>query len=187
MSTQTVDYRGPASPDEKLPLRERFNFRMLIFIGVIALMVGYPLYWMIHMQLTGGVEKVAGGNTYVDLKAMSLFHFDQENGTIDDVPQKWRALDGQKVVVVGEMWQPYSAGNLVVGFELVYSIAKCCFSGPPQIQHFVQCRVVPGKTAGYYSGPVEVTGTMRVKVTRDELGKITGVYHMEVEEVKPVS
>ncbi len=185
MSTQTIDYRGPVS--EKLPLRERFNFRMIFFIAFVLLLVGYPVYWMVKMQVTGGVEKVAGGYTYVDLKAMSTFTFDQANGTIDDVPAKWRALDGQKVKVVGEMWQPYSAGNLVVGFELVYSIAKCCFSGPPQIQHFVQSHVVPGKTVGYYSGPVEVTGTLRVKVTRDDLGKITGVYHLEVEGVRPVS
>ena len=185
MSTQTVDYRGPASPDEKLPLRERFNFRMIIFIGVIALMVGYPLYWMIHMQLTGGVEKVAGGNTYVDLKAMSTFTFDQNNGTIQDVPMKWRELDGKRVVVHGEMWQPTGAGPTVEDFQLVYSIAKCCFSGPPQIQHFVHAKVKDGAKVGYYEGTVEVQGILHVNVKK-EAGAVTSVYQLDVESVTPV-
>jgi hypothetical protein len=159
---------------------------MVFFLLVVLALVGYPVYVFVEAAVTGGIRD-RGDYKEVDLKAMSLFHFDQNTGTIDDVPDKWRALDGQKVKVVGEMWQPYSAGNLVGRFELVYSIAKCCFSGPPQIQHFVQCLVSPGKTVGYHTGPVEVTGTMHVKVTRDEAGKITGVYHMEVESVRPVS
>jgi len=159
---------------------------MIFFILVVLLLVGYPVYVFLESALTGGIRD-RGGYKEVDLKAMSLFHFDQQNGTLDDVPQKWRDLDGQKVKVVGEMWDPYSAGNQVVGFQLVYSIAKCCFSGPPQIQHFVQARVVPGKSVGYYSGPVEVMGTLHVKVTRDELGKITGVYHLDVESARAVS
>ncbi len=168
------------------PITSRVTPRMVFFLLVVLALVGYPVYVFVEAAVTGGIRD-RGDYKEVDLKAMSLFHFDQQTGTIDDVPQKWRALDGQKVKVVGEMWDPYSAGNHVVGFELVYSIAKCCFSGPPQIQHFVQCLVSPGKTVGYHTGPVEVTGTMHVKVTRDEAGKITGVYHMEVESVRPVS
>ena len=167
-------------------MTSRVTPRMVFFLLVVLALVGYPVYVFVEAAVTGGIRD-RGDYKEVDLKAMSLFHFDQNNGTIDDVPAKWRALDGQKVKVVGEMWQPYSAGNLVVGFELVYSIAACCFSGPPQIQHFVQSRVESGKSVGYHTGPVEVTGTMRVKVTRDEIGKITGVYHMDVESVRPVS
>ena len=168
------------------PIASRITPRMIFFILVVLLLVGYPIYVFVESAITGGIRD-RGGYKEVDLKAMSLFHFDQENGTIDDVPAKWRALDGEKVKVVGEMWEPFSAGNHVVGFELVYSIAKCCFSGPPQIQHFVQSRVVPGKVVGHHSGPVEVTGTLHVKVTRNELGKVTGVYHLDVESVRPVS
>ena len=101
MSTETIEYRSPAI--EKVPLRERINFRMIFFIAFIALLVGYPVYWMVKMQVTGGIEKVAGGYTYVDLKAMSTFTFDQNNGTINDIPAKWRELDGKKVVLHGEM------------------------------------------------------------------------------------
>jgi hypothetical protein len=179
---QAAAFKTSAPP----PAASRVTPRMVFFILVVLLLVGYPVYVFVESAVTGGIRD-RGGYKEVDLKAMSLFHFDQENGTIEDVPQRWRDLDGQKVKVVGEMWDPYSAGNQVVGFQLVYSIAKCCFSGPPQIQHFVQARVVQGKSVGYDTGPVEVTGTLRVKVKRNDVGKITGVYHLEVESVRPVS
>lgn len=162
-----------------------FNVRLIIFLLVILALVGYPIYIYIDSVVSGGI-KDRGGYKEVDLKAMSLFPFDQMDGKLEDIPEKWRALDGQKVVVEGEMWQPYSAGNQVRGFELVYSIAKCCFQGPPQIQHFVQSRVPFGNNVGYYSGPVRVKGTLHVKVVRDE-SRITGVYHLDVESVEPVT
>ena len=183
MSTQTIEYRGPDVP--KVPLRERFNFRMLFFIGLIAVMVGYPIYVMLDMKLSGGIKAAAGGYTAVDLKTMSSFTFDQANGTIDDVPQKWRALDGKKVILQGEMWSPTGAGSEVESFELVYSIAKCCFSGPPQIQHFVQSKSMDASKVGYYEGTVEVRGTLHVNVKKDQ-GKVTQVFALDVESVKPV-
>jgi hypothetical protein len=183
MSTQTIDYRGPVT--EKLPLRERINFRMIFFIAFILLLVGYPIYWLVKMQVTGGIEQVAGGYTYVDLKAMSTFTFDQNNGTINDVPAKWRELDGKKVVLHGEMWEPSGAGPTVDNFELVYSIAKCCFSGPPQIQHFVHSKAQPGAKLAYYQGTVEVKGILHVNVKKDA-GAVTSVYQLDVESVDPV-
>src|SRR4051812_1092048 len=134
--SSALDYHNPAQTP-RTPLRERLNPRMLFFIALIIALVGHPVYVMIDMQVSGGVKTLAGGYKEVNLKAMSSFTFDQNNGTVEDVPQKWRELDKQKVVVEGEMWSPTGAGTTVDGFELVYSIAKCCFSGPPQIQHFV--------------------------------------------------
>ena len=183
MSTETIEYRGPAT--SKTPLRERINLRMIAFIAFIALLVGYPVYVMLDMQLTGGVKAAAGGYTEVDLKAMSTFTFDQANGTINDIPQKWRDLDGKKVILHGEMWQPTGAGPTVDGFELVYSIAKCCFSGPPQIQHFVHATAEKGAKLGYYEGTVVVKGTLHVNVKK-ETGRVTSVYQLDVESVNPV-
>jgi hypothetical protein len=171
----------------RVPLSERINFRMLLFVGVIALMIGYPVYWFIHEQVTGGISDAGGGYTHVDLKAMSLFNFDQSDGRLSDIPQKWRDLDGKKVVLEGEMWQAYNAGNRIGGFDLCYSIAKCCFSGPPQIQHFVQSKVVPGKEVENYSGTVKVTGTLHVNVKKDpQVGKIISVYQLDCERVEPM-
>ena len=183
MSTETIDYRAPVA--DRVPWRERISLRMVFFIAFIALLVGYPVYIMVDMQLTGGVKQLSSGYTYVDLKAMSTFTFDQAEGTINDVPARWRELDGKKVVLHGEMWQPQVAGPLVTDFELVYSIAKCCFSGPPQIQHFVHSRAMPGAKLGYYDGTVEVKGVLHVNVKKEQ-GRVTSVYQLDVESVEPV-
>ena len=168
----------------KPPLRERINMRMLLFAGVMLLLIGYPTYYYLDIALTGGVKDLGNGYKQVDLRAMSTFPFDQNNGTINDVPEQWRALNGQKVVLYGEMWQPTSAGDKVDTFELVYSIAKCCLSGPPQIQHFVHSRVNQGGQADYYNGLVKVTGTLNVNVVKDE-GKVVSVYQLHVDTVEP--
>jgi hypothetical protein len=94
-------------------------------------------------------------------------------------------LDGKKVILHGEMWDAKGAGPTVDNFELVYSIAKCCFSGPPQIQHFVHAKALPNTSVGYYDGTVEVKGTLHVNVTKDA-GRVTGVYHVDVEKLEPV-
>ena len=168
----------------KIPLRERINFRIITFVALIALLIGYPAYVYIDSALSGGIKHRDDGYVEVDLKAMSTFPFDQVNGTIDDVPQKWRELDGKKVIFYGEMWAPNAASPEIDKFELVYSIAKCCFSGPPQIQHFVQSKVKNG-TVPNYSGLVQVRGTLRVDVQKGE-DKVRSVYHLDVEDVQQV-
>jgi len=168
----------------KAPLSERINLRIIIFFGVLALLIGTPVYIYINSLVHGGIERTSEG-TMVDLKAMSVFPFDQVNGTIDDVPKKWRDLDGQKVITTGEMWQPTSAAQYVDSFDLVYSIAKCCFTGPPQVQHFVHARAAKGAQLEYYNGLVKVKGTLHIKVVKDQ-DKIASVYSMDVDSVEPM-
>jgi hypothetical protein len=75
MSTQTtIDYRAPADETGKVPWRERINARMIFFIAVIALLIGYPVYVMLDMQLTGGVKQLSGGTTQVDLEGDEHVH-----------------------------------------------------------------------------------------------------------------
>ena len=167
----------------KIPLSERINIRMIIFFGVMALLIGTPVYIYIDSVMHEGIKDVGGGYKEVDLKAMSVFPFDQVNGTIDDVPIKWRQLDGAKVIANGEMWQAQSAARYVDSFDLVYSIAKCCFSGPPQVQHFVHARAAKGAQLEYFDGLVRVKGTLHVNVTHDQ-GKVRGVYWMDVDSVE---
>jgi hypothetical protein len=169
----------------RIPLSERINLRLLAFVVAFGLLLGMPIYWYVDEAISGGIKHRADGYAEVNLQAMSSFPFDQNNGTVADVPERWRQLDGQKVILEGEMWSPLSAGGRLAQFELVYSIAKCCFSGPPQIQHFVQSTVPEGRQIGYYPNKVRVKGTLRVDITRDQ-GRITGVYHLDVESVEPV-
>ena len=44
----------------KVPLSERINFRLVAFIAVIALLVGYPVYVMVDQQVSGAVSAARG-------------------------------------------------------------------------------------------------------------------------------
>src|SRR4051794_14837469 len=105
------------------PLTQRINWRLIIFLGVVGLMIGYPVYQFVHESITGGISSAGGGFTHVELKAMSGFLFDQSNGALNDIPEKWRALDGKKVILEGEIAPTREAGRDVSGFQLCYSVA----------------------------------------------------------------
>ncbi|CAN5551100.1 hypothetical protein BH09PLA1_BH09PLA1_31060 [soil metagenome] len=190
-TTDRTETREPVrTPAPKPPTRSgpRITPQMIVFALLILGIFGGLGYVYLDSAISGGIKDIGNGFKQVDLKAMSTFSLDQVNGTVDDVPKKWRELDGQKVVVYGEMWEPMSAGNgRVAGFDLCYSIAKCCFSGPPQVQHFVKARVSPNHAAYYYPNQVKVSGVLHVNVVRDaEAGKLTQVYAMDVESIEPV-
>jgi hypothetical protein len=162
---------------------------MIIFAAVVIVLVGFPMYVYLESAITGGIKDVGNGFKEVDLKAMSNFPLDQVRGTNEDIPKKWRDLEGQKVVLYGEMWQPFDAGDgTVKSFDLCYSIAKCCFSGPPQVQHFVKARVRPNRKVYYYSNLVKVVGVLHVNVVQDkDAGKISEVYQLDVEDIEPAT
>jgi hypothetical protein len=163
-----------------VPRRQRINLRVLLFAAVVLALPAFIVYQYIDFA---AVEQ-EGDLLKVDLKAMSSFPLDPSSGTIDDVPKQWRALDGKRVVLYGEMWCPSTAADAVDQFDLVYSIAKCCLSGPPLMQHFVHSVAIKGKV-GRYQGLCRVVGTLSVKVTKTD-GKIDGVYWLDVEETRPL-
>ncbi len=180
-TTQTVvDY----SPRPQPTGASWVNMRVLVFVLVVAGIFGAIGYMWWEVAGTHGITQKGDAYT-VDLKSMSTFPLDQKFGTVDDIPARFRELDGKKVVLIGEMWSPQSSGNRLSKFDLVYSIAKCCFTGEPQIQHFIKATPVDGNM-GYYDGLVRVTGVLTIKVTKDPDGKISGLYHVAVESVEPV-
>jgi hypothetical protein len=168
-----------------LPLGQRINFRMVFFAAVVLFLVGTPVYIYLDSAISGGI-KHHGDLIEVDLKAMSVYPFDQIHGTINDVPQKWRDIDGKRIMVYGEQWVPQNASENVNGFQLCYSIAKCCFSGPPQVQHFVDCTVKSsdGQLPIYNGVVVKIVGTLHVHVIKSP-EKVQSVYQMDVESVEP--
>lgn len=164
------------------------NLRIIIFATLLLALIGYPAYIYLDNRLSGGVKDLGNGLVLVDLKSMSTFPFDQNAGRIDDVPQKWRELNGKKIVLEGEMWSKNAAGPELTEFQLCYSIAQCCFSGPPQVQHFVDCVMRDGGAVPYLSGLVRVVGTLQVNVQYDkETGKVLTVYQMVVDDLQPKS
>lgn len=169
----------------KVPLMQRINFRLIIFFAVMGGVIGYPIYLFLDEAMTGGIHDY-GSYKEVNLQAMSTFTFDQINGTVDQIPEKWRQLDGKKIVTEGEMWA--GAGNAAAElnrFDLVYSKTKCCFNGPPLVQHFVKATVVGGKVVPYYDTRVKVTGILHVKVVKDPSGAgVLSCYSLDVQDVQ---
>ena len=176
-------------PSIQLPWTQRINFRLWTVLLVAALAVGYPLYQGLELALTGGISKSSdekGAVLKVDLKSMSLFEMDPEKAEAADIPQKWRDLDGKRVELAGEMWLGNQAGGEATQFDLCYSIAKCCFSGPPKVQHFVRCSTGRGKSVSYYPNLVIAKGTLHVGIEHDkDTGKIQSVYRLDVESLRP--
>jgi hypothetical protein len=160
------------------------NPRIIIFALVALMLIGFPAYVFLDEKVSGGI-KDKGDHLEVSLKQISSFEMDQNTGTDADVPEEYRKLSGKRVVLEGELWSPNNSSSEVPEIELVYSIAKCCFSGPPKKQHFVLCRPAEGKSIDFYQGLVRVTGVLHVKVEHNE-GKVTRVYKLDVEKVEPV-
>jgi len=164
---------------------------MVLRVGVIAVLilglVGYAMKVTYEMVIQGGV--VPTGDAYkVDLKAMSNFEMSQNNGTVQDVPERFRSLDGKKVILEGEVAPGgLTAGNKADQLVICYSVAKCCITGQMKIQHFVVCRPPAGKSLNNFSvsDTIKVYGTLHVKVKQDG-GVITSIFQLDVDRIDPV-
>lgn len=149
----------------------------------MAIMVLYPLFDAIDGAIPHHIY--SRGNLWIcNLKPLGNFDLDQVNGRTEDIPKEFRDLDGKRVEVAGQMWAPLNADGTVRDFNLVYSIASCCFSGPPRVQHIVKAKARDGASFPYSAGRVVVTGTLHVGVQRQ--GEvIDSIYRMDVENVRP--
>jgi hypothetical protein len=188
MSPTGLSYQPRPIRSEKIPWSQRFNWRVLVFVSVVVLPIMLLFFWWLNEFLSGGIHDY-GAYKEVDLKAMSSFDMDQVNATMDDIPLKWRELEGKKIMAIGEMWAPHSADESarLDYFQLVYSKTKCCFNGPPLAQHFVDGFVVKGKHVYYYDVPVKVWGTDHVVIRKDpQTGVIKSIYRFDVEKVEPI-
>jgi hypothetical protein len=162
--------------------RKNLTWRMGLLVLVAAFVVGYPFYLYVYAAVTGGITH-QGNLTVVDLKAMSNFSMDQDNGVNGDIPPRFLQLNGTRVKLRGQMWVPYAAAGKVDEFSLVYSISNCCFNGPPLVQHFVQAKVVGKNPVNFSDGFVDVVGTLHVGVKSVD-GHIQSVYRLDVDQVQ---
>ena len=174
-----------ASPDVA-PVAPASIARVALLVLIILVPLGALGYIYWDFQRTGGIQALPDGYKLVNLQAMTSFEFDQQNGTADAIPAEYRALDGQKVVLEGEMVAGNSATGTVNDFDLVYSIANCCYGTAPKIQHFVKSQTVDGPVRFYDRQPVRAKGTLRIDVQKAE-GRVASVFHLDVESVEPLS
>jgi hypothetical protein len=157
----------------------RFLVRSIIFLAIVSALPCWAVYsWVSY---NGGHRHSTEGEL-IDLKALGNFPFDDQNGSIKDVPQEWRSLDGKKVVLEGFMYSRSSAG-VPRDFEFVYDRIKCCFGGPPKVQERVFVHVPNGKNVDYIDECAKIVGTLHVHV--ENKGKVNTIYTMDVDKVEP--
>jgi hypothetical protein len=160
----------------------KFTWRTIAIIATVLFLFGYPIYIYTDSLITGGITH-RGDLLVVDLKALSSFEMDQDTGTTDDIPKRYRDLNNKRVLLTGQMWAPYAAADEKIrAFTLVYSISNCCFNGPPKVQHFIQATVPVGQSIDYSNDFVDVIGTLHVGVEQGE-GHVQSVYRIDVEKV----
>ena len=179
---------APAARPAKRPVNWSMIVRVGLVIGLVVLLVGYALKVTYESVIKGGV--VAAGDFYkVDLKQMSNFEMDQTLGGIADVPERYRQLDGKRVILEGEVAPAGTMTDNIKSFSLCYSVAKCCYGGPPKVQHFVTCSAPNGRPMPNYEGAgmIRVYGTLHVKVVKNDGGGISSIFQMDVERIEPVS
>jgi hypothetical protein len=177
----------------KMPAEERrTNWGTVARVSVVGCLVlalvGYALKVTYESVIQGGVVN-RGDYFDVELKAMSNFEMDQQKGTLADVPQRFRDLNGKKVLLIGEV-APLgnTAGDKAKEFQLCYSVAKCCFGGPPKVQHFVLCRSRDGKPMPNYLGvpQIKIFGTLHINPVH-EGDAISSLFQMDIERIEPMS
>jgi len=184
MSTLQVspDYSTSAVPPRRRP---RINLRLVVLLAVVSLPFLYFGYVILDQSLNGGITH-HGTYSDVDLKSLGYFPFDPVKDDLNNVPAKWRQLDGKRVALQGEMYAPGEASDQIRQFELVYSIQKCCFNGPPRVQERVFASVPNNGRVQYYPQVVRVIGTLHVNARRDEVGQVSKIFELDVESVDPV-
>lgn len=175
-----------ASRRMKTPLIQRINLRMLIVAAVLGFVIGYPVYLYVDAVINGGAKHV--GNAWqVNLKALGDFPFNDSTGTINNVPMKWRKLDGKRIVLQGFPYVTNYAGDSIPSFQFVYNVAHCCFGGPPLVQERVFAQVPNGGTVPNYNLEFStITGILHVKVEKAG-GKVQSVFTMDVQKIKLAS
>jgi hypothetical protein len=161
------------------PKQHGINVRLVLFMIVLGLPVAGISWVAVRGMLNKGITW-HGDYAAVNLKALGNFPFDKDSGVRDDVPQRWRDLDGKKIELEGFMFSPNSARQ-GTEYEFVYNVQRCCIGGPPQVQERVYCHCPPQTPIFAQSDYARVVGVLHVRVVRDKTGSIHSVFDLDVQ------
>ena len=176
---ETLPYASPAAA--RKPRQQFLGLRFIMVLAICACVCGGVLYGVVSFH--GGIRQSRDG-AVVDLRALGFFQFDQNIGTLNNVPSKFRALDGQKVVLEGFMVYPDSATD-PTQFQFVYNIQNCCFNGPPLVQERVFVNVPEGRRIEFTNNCARIIGTLHIRIEKDN-DKIVKLYTMDVDKAEPL-
>lgn len=145
----------------------RFILRLLSFSMMVGLIVGA---WLLF-----GNRGRRDGLEELKVEELGHFDFDQQAGTAADVPERIRRLDGQRIALVGEMWDPDPEMKT---WKLTKSYGE---HQPPLVQRFVFCR--SASPVPFVDSDVRVTGVLHIGPVRQADG-VAQLFRMDVESVR---
>jgi hypothetical protein len=102
------------------------------------------------------------------------------DGVIDPVPEPLKALDGKEAVLTGYLVVPFPSDAVREFYLAAGPWDGCCIGKPPTLFDSVAVQL---KEGGKLTEPrrwiVTVRGTLRVRPSYDEEGKLSGLYSLE--------
>jgi hypothetical protein len=103
----------------------------------------------------------------------------------DQIPDKIKALDQQKVAVTGYMLPTKMEGGLVKEFLLVKDPMMCCYGVMPKINEWVVVKMTGAGVKPLMDIPITFDGKLRVGEMYEN-GYLTGVYLLEGDKMAGV-
>jgi hypothetical protein len=127
---------------------------------------------MVWLVLIAGCMKPAAGEP-LPFQTLGSFEY-RDKVKLPDEVTRW---NGKFVRVTGFL-NPTSQARNLTSFLLVKDRASCCFGKRPQVNHYIEVKLKPGRTVDYSTDPVTVEGVIQVDDRWDGDWQL-GLYWME--------
>jgi hypothetical protein len=102
----------------------------------------------------------------------------------DPFPPQVRALDGERISIIGYMAPLSMKIGRIDSFYLSRGVFSCCFADAPKMTDYIRVTMAPGLFAPNVD-LVRVNGLLEVGEERNSLGHVESVYRMTAETVIP--
>jgi hypothetical protein len=161
-----------------------FNPRLMLLVAGFALLIGNVISPLLQDGIAFGI--VRRSQVYqVDLKCLGSFPFNDQFGTIKDIPPAYRNLDGKQISLEGFMKPLDSSGDQLSRFEFVYDPHRR-YGTLRQEMVFVSVR--GHKVVDYVPDQeVRIVGTLHVKVSRDpDTRQLESIYTLDLDRIEPL-
>ena len=129
----------------------------------------------------------AGGYERVGFDRLASYEFtppesEAAAAAANQIPEKIRALDQQRVAVTGFMLPVKMDKGLVTEFLLVKDPMLCCYGIMPKINEWVVVKMTTSGVKALMDVPITFEGRLRVGAMFEN-GYLTGVYLLEGERM----
>jgi hypothetical protein len=163
----------------KFPARAwRPTWRFWLLLGAMAL----PVLFVLHETGRGHADYID-----VDLKELGAFEFDDQQGDMSSVPERFRKLDGQVVRIRGKMFGPEDLGSSGWRCQFVPD-ARFNRRLPPRVQERVFATAKKDVPVYDMLTPAEIVGTFHVGIVRDpSTQRVIQLFSMEVKRASVIS